>query len=226
MKASTITCVSLILCLLLLSLSACGAKLEETNQGVKDDGNGITYNHASVVYEPVEVGKKYGKLKVADKMSLELYCIEGLEPEEWLATEDMNVLYAEGVSLPTLSEMQPRAVQICANDTSLHVLRRVSDTQTVDALVTAWEQGTSLPYPSSTPIRTYKLRFESTLYPALYYCVTYVEYSSDLVVDEVNYGKYFLYSAFDGIFVPAGDTIHRIVVVGEEETADTQEAVS
>jgi hypothetical protein len=228
MKPSVHTCVSLFLCLclFLLSLSSCGVKLEETGQGAKDNGNGITYTHASVVYEPVEMGSKYGKLKVTDSMSLELYRIEGLDPEQWLATEDGNVLYADSVSLPTLTDMQPSALQICVDGTTVHVLRRISDAETVNAMVTAWEEGVSVPYTASTPLKTYKIRFESTLYPSLYYSVTYVEYSSDQVVDEVNYGKYFLYSSFDGIFVPAGDALHLIISDGEDETADTQEAAS
>lgn len=209
--------------LLLLSsllLTACGKTLKETSHGVTDKSGSLTYHHASVVYEPVEVGSKHGKLQVNDKMTLELYEIKGLSPDEWLATEDMNVLYADGVHLPTLAEMQPTALQICSEAASLHVLRRLSDAALVNAVTDAWVHGTSLPYPGLTPQRTYKLRLESSLYPSLYYCVTYIEYATDLEIDGVNYGKYFLRSAFDGVFVPMSDAIHRLVAPAEEDSEE------
>lgn len=213
------------LCLTLLVLPflliSCGKTLTESASGIKDSTTKINYNHASVTYEPVELGKKYGTLKVGEKVSLALYRIEGLDPTEWLATEDMNVLYADSVTLPSLADMEPTGLQICAKDVSVHVLRRIGDAEVVRAVTSAWTDNDSLTYPSRMPQKVYKLRFESELYPSLYYCVTYIEYSSDLELDGVNYGKYFLYSAFDDIFVPMGDAIHRIITHDGTDTEGT-----
>ena len=36
-----------------------------------------------------------------------------------------------------------------------------------------------------------------------------MEYSEDVEIDGVNYGRYFLRSAFEDIFIPVGDEIHK-----------------
>ena len=41
------------------------------------------------------------------------------------------------------------------------------------------------------------------------YTLTYVEYASDVEIDGENHGRYFLRSAFEDIFIPVGDEIHR-----------------
>lgn len=228
MKHTTLSrAAALILSLLLLALtvsaaSGCGKKMQETSEGVKINGEeDKVFRHASVVYEPVELGQKYGKLQVSKSMVLKVWSIEGLSPAEWLATEDGDVLYADGVHLPTLAEMKPVSVQVCAYQSSVHVLRRVSDPALVSSLVTAWETAGDAPYLNRTPLRSFKLRFESDEYPALYYSVLYLEYADDLVSGDVNYGRYFLYSAFDGRFVPVDGALHDIFDFDDGTTADT-----
>lgn len=216
---------ALVLSLLLLALtvsaaSGCGTKMQETPEGVKIGGEeDKVFHHASVVYEPVEMGQKYGKLQVSKSMVLKVWSIEGLSPEEWLTTEDGDVLYADGVHLPTLMEMKPVSVQVCAYQTSVHVLRRVSDPALVSSLVTAWETAESAPYLNRSPLRSFKLRFESEEYPSLYYSVLYLEYGSDLVSGDVNYGRYFLYSAFDDRFVPVDGGLHDVFNFEDVTTA-------
>ncbi len=205
----------LALCLLVVTwFTGCTSKLKGTADGLIDTRTGLIYQHASVVYKPVETGKKHGTLQVTDNFSVDVYRIEGLDPDQWLVTEDGDILYAQDVTLPTLTDMAPSAFQICQEDTSLHILRRVSEGNIVSALVTAYETGSSITYPSTMPVRSYTIRFESQAYPALLYCLTYVEYGSDLEYDGVSCGKYFLYSAFDSRFVPVGEDIHNIVTQG------------
>ena len=36
-----------------------------------------------------------------------------------------------------------------------------------------------------------------------------MEYDEDVEIDGVSYGRYFLRSAFEGIFIPVGDEIHK-----------------
>ena len=54
----------------------------------------------------------------------------------------------------------------------------------------------------------------------MYYRLTYLEYSSDVIVYttdadgneiETNYGKYFIYDREEGRCVPAGDVVHAYV---------------
>jgi hypothetical protein len=78
----------------------------------------------------------------------------------------------------------------------------------VSKVAKAYAEGTSLEYPGTTPQKSYKARFESVDHPGFYYTLTYLEYSSELVVDGRNYGRYFLYNSFDKVFVAIGSDIH------------------
>ena len=209
-----------VLLILQSSLTGCGKRLEETASGVTVKGReGVVYHHASVTYEPVETGKKYGTLHISSSIKLDVYRIKGLSPEEWLADEAGDVLYADGVTLPTLSGMEPSAVQVCTYQTSVYVLRRLSDADLISSLVTAYETAEDAPYLNAEPLRSFKLRFESEKYPALYFSVLYIEYDEDQIVGSVNYGRYFLYSMFDERFVPVDSRLHD--VFGFEDGAET-----
>ena len=84
-----------------------------------------------------------------------------------------------------------------------------ADAVAIASLVNAFTTGKSLSYPAGSPLRSYKARFESTQYPGFYYSLTYVEYAEDVEIDGESYGRFFLRSAFEDIFVPVGDEIHR-----------------
>ena len=191
--------------LLTLSLASCGVTLNSGENGLYDERNDISYCHASPVYEAISLVKEYGKLNVTGQESYVLHTIPGTSPSKMLATEDFNIVYASDIDMPTLLEMTPTILRIC-ND-SLEI-KRFEDAVAIASLAYTYENGTSIDYPGLTPIRSYKARFESVLYPGFYYTLTYVEYDTDLELDGENYGKYFLYNAYDKRFVPIDDTIH------------------
>ena len=112
--------------------------------------------------------------------------------------------------MPTLLEMAPTVVHICSNASEMvYELCRMDDAVDISSIVMAVTTGENVPYPATGSLRSYKVCFESPQYPGFYYSLTYVEYSQDLEIDGVNYGRYFLRSAFEGIFIPVGDEIHR-----------------
>ena len=197
--------------LLILSLASCGVTLQSGENGLYDERHDISYNHASPVYEAISLVKEYGKLNVTEQESYVLHTIPGTDPTQMLATEDYNIVYANDLDMPTLQEMAPTILRVC-ND-SLEI-RRMEDAAVVARVVKAYAEGTSVDYPGTTPQRSYKARFESLDYPGFYYTLTYVEYSEDLVVNDVNYGRYFLYNAYDRRFVPAGEDIRAALDAG------------
>ena len=208
LKKSLLTLLTVLLCA--LSLVSCKTTLKPGDKGLYDQQKDITYNHASTVYEAVSLVKEYGKLAVTSKESYTLYTVPGTDPTEMLATEDYNILYATGYTMPTLLEMAPTVLHICSNaSATLHELCRMDDTVDISSIVMAVTTGESVPYPATGSLRSYKVCFESSQYPGFYYSLTYVEYAQDLEIDGVNYGRYFLRSAFEGIFIPVGDEIHR-----------------
>ena len=171
----------------------------------------ISYSHASPVYEATSLLKECGKLTVTDSESYVLYTIPGTKPEDMMATEDFNIVYSSDLDMPTLQEMDPTVLRVCNDDMEL---KRIEDAAVVARVVKAYVEGTSVEYPGTTPQRSYKARFESPDHPGFYYTLTYVEYATDLVVDEVNHGRYFLYNAFERHFVPVGEEIHTTLDMG------------
>ena len=193
-----------------LSLASCKTTLKPGDNGLYDNQNKITYCHASTVYEATALVKEYGKLALTSKESYDLYTIKGADPTEMLATEDYNIVYAAGLTMPTLLEMAPTILHICTDSsTTVHEVHRMEDSVSIASIVTNFTAGENLSYPAGSPLRSYKVRFESTQYPGFYYTLTYVEYASDVEIDGVNHGRFFLRSAFEGIFIPVGDEIHK-----------------
>ena len=213
MKASFIRktiLVALAALLCALSLASCKATLKPGDNGLYDDQHKISYSHASTVYEATALVKEYGKLALTDKESYALYTVPGMDPTEMLATEDFNIVYASDYVMPTLLEMAPTVLHVCTDaSTTVHELKRIEDSVDIASLVMKYTSGENLPYPAGSPLRSYTVRFESVQYPGFYYTLTYVEYASDVEIDGVNYGRYFLRSAFEGIFISVGDEIHR-----------------
>ena len=193
-----------------LSLASCKTTLKPGEKGLYDDRKDITYSHASTVYEATALVKEYGKLALSAEESYLLYTVPGEDPTEVLATEDYNIVHAEGFTMPTLLEMAPSVIRLCVdageNDRELG---QVNDMVAVAAIVHDFNEGENLPYPAVSPLRSYKARFESPQYPGFFYTLTYVEYAEDVEIDGTNYGRYFLRSAFEDIFVPVGDEIHK-----------------
>lgn len=212
MKAS-LTCKSLLILLATvlcaLSLASCKTTLKPGENGLYDDKNKISYSHASTVYEATALVKEYGKLALSSKESYVLYTIPGADPTEILATEDYNIVYAEGVTMPTLVEMEPAILRICVDSETVREVANITDGAAVISLVQAFTNGKNIAYPAASPLRSYTVRFESTKYPGFFYTLTYVEYAEDVEIDGVNYGRYFFRSAFEGIFVPVGNEIHK-----------------
>ncbi len=189
-----------------LSLSSCGGvHIKPGDKGLYDKKNDVSYYHVSPVYEARSLLKEYGKLTVTDDLSYQLFTIPGAEPTEMLSTEDYNIVCATNIDMPTLMEMMPTALLICSD---FNALKRMEEPAEVAALANTYTEGESIPYPGTSPLRSYKIRFESMAYPGFYYTLTYVEYAEDLVVEDENYGKYFLYDVSSPRFVPIGKEIH------------------
>lgn len=203
------TALAMALLICALACSACSATLKPQEEGVYNDRTKTYYHHASTVYEATALVKEYGTLKVNELSEYTLYTIPDTDAIKMLATEEFNILYAVDTQMPTLLEMAPTILHICSDTTTVHELRRIEDVTDIYSLVHAYTNEESVPYPGTAPIRNLRLRFESTQYPGFYYTLAYLEYGEDVVIDEENYGRYFLRSAFEGTFVPVSDVIHK-----------------
>ncbi len=225
MKFTRTLTAALALLLLSLSLVACKTTLEPGENGLYDDKKDIRYINASTVYEAKELADEYGVLKLTENESYKLYRIPGVEPEQMLATEDGNIVYASDLTLPSLSKMNAEILHICMDTASTtYIVGEVADKKQIDAIIESYESAPAIQNPGYNPIRNFRVRFESSDHAGFYYTLTYVEYAEDIEIDGQSYGRYFLLSLFEGTFAPVDDTIHK--VLGEYETsapAETEE---
>jgi hypothetical protein len=149
-----------------------------------------------------------------------LYQIAGAAKGEWVTTADGDVLYKKGVKLPTPVEFGAKSIYVCREGESIHAFARIEKSVEVSAILKAYLEGESIPYPNKMAEQSLRLRFVSDDYPFLYYRLTYLEYAGDVIVYttdadgneiETNYGKYFIYNRDEGRCVPAGDVVHKYV---------------
>ena len=194
----------------ILMLASCGLTIHEGigDGDAMDKSSGTAWYHASTCYEAVALEDKLGKLVVSDKESLEIYKILDMDPDQWIATEDKNVLYTSAVTLPSLSDMKPSELYFYIDGSADHKLHTISDSDTLQSIIKAYSENESFKYPAQPAYKSYRVKFNSTVYKGLYYALTYVEYSEDYILNDVNYGKYFLYDRFDQKCIPVGDEIH------------------
>ena len=202
-----ITALAVLLCALFLG--ACKTVIKPGEGGLYDEKHDVRYYHASTVYEATARGKEYGTLQVTDTLSYKLYVIPGVDPTEMLATDENNIIHASTLAMPTLSEMGATTLNVCMDGTATaHVIHTMRDRDAIAALAEAYENAPDIQNPGYTPIRTFRVRFESPDYAGFYYTLTYVEFSENIVIDGTDYGRYFLQSLFDGVFAPVPDVIH------------------
>lgn len=180
----------LLLCIVTL-FSSCGKppKLEVENGNYTNKKSGVTYLRAPLNYEAVSIVKDKTVARVAqDKLDdIILYEIENTAPEALLATEDYELFYAKGTTLPTLWEMQPNKALISQTGTISFATASIEDGADVAALVALYQNGVSFSKDEIdvglTPKR-YDLKFASAAYPAFYYTLTYWRFTENVEVWE------------------------------------------
>lgn len=219
-KRILIALVALTLALCLVSCS--GTKIKYNGEdGSYTDKKGNVYLRAPSAYEPVsyKTDKTFGKL-IAGIGEFDLYQIANAEQGDWVTTADGDVLYKDGVKLPTLTEFGTDIIWVCREGESIHAFARIENADEIEVVIEKYLEGESIPQPIRAAEQNLRLRLASDEYPFLYYRLTYLEYADDVIVYttdaqgneiETNYGKYFIFNRDDGRFVPIGDVVHKYV---------------
>lgn len=240
---------ALILALCSLFAVSCSknkTKVIKYENGIYNDAkNDVSYVRVAAEYTPVATGDKYAEIKLAHE-TIELYCVVGLDPTQWLASKDGILYKNENVSTPTLEEMKINKVDFCVETTILVSRLSVDDEQKIKALVSACEQEEKISITNRPHNELFKLMMSSQACPSLYYTVSYIEYSEDVhiykeianendtanitsyegvsyeIYSEIdkdgverwyadcNFGKCFIYSAYERKYVPVFDLFEGI----------------
>ena len=169
-----------------LSFVSCNNKL------VYEDGKfycartKVTYVEADFQYYPVSISaEKYGTLKENGEKT-DLFSIENVAPEKWLATADGRLFCAEGEFVPTLAEFSADKILVCKEGTSLTMsVAELSSPQDVLAVLESLSNGVPVEYPTTGEAAEFlSIRFSSQLYPWLYYSTSYVEFEEDVCITD------------------------------------------
>lgn len=196
----TLACVMLIACLTSCRLHKVKYDRERNLYG--DSRTGIYYADAPGCYEPVAIGKEYAKLTYGGKGGVVLHEVGGMDPAQWLCEEGKTVFYAEGVKLPTLTEMAPEKVHLCIEEASTMILSTITDAEDIQALIDIWLNGEEIAYTGLEPNINLRVKFESQTFPGLYYSLIYLEYGD---------GTKVLYDRYASRCVNVGDVLVEYV---------------
>lgn len=207
MKKHMIRLLAVVLCCGMLMGGLCSCMLhkveyDKTENAYVDGRTGIAYHDAPGCYEPVAIGKEYAQLKYGRKTSVVFYEMGEMDPAKWLCEEGKTVFYADGVTLPTLTEMAPEQVHLCIEQASTMVLSTITDAEDIHALIDVWLNGEEVVYTGLEPNVNLRVKFESASYPGLYYSLIYLEYGD---------GTKMLYDRFAARCVDAGDVLLEYV---------------
>ena len=164
-----------------LLLAACGSgsvRLTYEDGRLINKARRLSYAPAPLNYEPAAIGEEYA---VYGKTETPLYEIIGLEPKQWLTEANTGstttVFYGDGVTLPTLREMDPDEVFVCINGAITFAQSTVRDKAVIDAMIDLFEKGEQRDWPLTDSVRIYELKFHSSAnWPYIYYNLTFGEF--------------------------------------------------
>ncbi|MBQ1230504.1 MAG: hypothetical protein II369_06180 [Clostridia bacterium] len=184
---------SLLLSLLLL-LCACAdvPKMKVEEERYYNSQSGIAYLEAPLCYKASSYLKSGAVAKISEKKmdDVILYQIsEGVPSEMMLSTENFDLFYAEGVTLPTLSQMKPHRVHLGQSDAVTVTFSLITDEKDIAALLAAYQGPISFSesevYWVLMDYEKHELRFESEQYPGIYYYLDYYHCSEEIVVEDL-----------------------------------------
>ena len=191
MKKLFLRTIPMLLCAVML-FSSC-SKLPEfayKDGAFVNEKTGISYLPAGDNYEAIALqsDKEVARIIQKGMDDIVMYPISGIDSEKMLTNELYEVFYAEGTKLPTLWEMDPEQMHICRTVTLTYSLATVTSAAELEELIDIYRNGKGF---SENEIdvgldkERYDLKFQSSAYEGIYYCLIYWEFEDEVLVYEV-----------------------------------------
>lgn len=183
MKKTLVLIICLATILTSFSFVSCGKTLKYKDGNYYCSQNGVTYKEVSFEYFPVAIGEKYAKLNnMLETEEIELFEIQGADPEKWLSTENGTLYCAIDEKIPTMNEMGVDRIVLCYEGAVVMALATITDKADVAYILDSFNSGNALERPIGNESESvYRLRMTSADYSWLYYNLSYLEYSEDIV---------------------------------------------
>ena len=189
--------------------------------GYKDSKTAISYRGAPSAFE----ARGYIKNEVvALNDGIPFYALENAPSNEWLWSPDFQMLlYSRELMLPTINTFGTTGIRVLVEEDGTEKLA-YDETQSdkIGEILSAFESGEEAPYDKGKTARyVFYLKLYSEEYSWLFYNLVYMQYAEDYIVydvdesgeivDEMNYGKDFLYDRSLDRFVAIGDELQKYI---------------
>lgn len=192
---------SVLLCALLACvclLVSCGAPaMKQEGVGFRNPKTGITYFPAPANYgaQKAEGAEAYARIARNGVDELLFYPVEGMNPDQYLVTANGTLLYAEGLKMPTLSELPVKEIGLYDTQVGSNSAN-ITKADTIAAIKEGWENNPACTYQELWLLQSftsYDLRFfGSGAYSGLYFRLQYLLFEEDacvyvLIEDEASF---------------------------------------
>lgn len=207
-----------------LTMSSCGARLVYKDGSFYCSKNKVTYEEVDYKYAPVSLSKEKFADLVENGNKTELFSLENVDPDKWLATSDGRLFCARDEKVPSLEEMGVESVLICREGTNMTIsLAEITNPDSVSVVLENIMNSKELEYPvvgEASEMLT--LRMTSEKYPWLYYSLSYIEFVSDVVIcDYPEKLSEYTYREVDaGVIVTTTSEFECWYAVSNSEEAD------
>ena len=178
----------LLLCAMLF-LTACNKapKMTYTDGVFKVDGMGVKFEAAPAYYEAKAYAeaRPVARLEQGEMDDLIFYEIDGVSPEKMISSANHELFCAVGTKLPELWEMSVTKAHVCQTASVTYSLATVEGEKALASLIDPYQNGASFSakeIDAGLKKSKYDLKFESPLYPGIYYCLTYWQFDKDVLV--------------------------------------------
>ncbi len=179
---------TLLLLAALTVLSSCGGAptLRFKNGVYTNKKTNISYTHAPSCYQAIayHADQEVAKIEQKGMEDIILYAVDGVDPSRWLTTENYELLYAVGTTLPALWEMNVSTVYVNQSAEISFAVATVKEATTINALIEVYQSGVSFPQSHMEKGLTYEkydLVFQSE---HLRYCLAYWQFEEEVLIYE------------------------------------------
>lgn len=192
MKRTFMRTLPLLLCALML-LCSCTKKAPEMTyrDGVFSvNGLSVQYEAAPVYYEAKAYvqDRPIARLEQGEMDDLIFYEISGVAPEKMISSANYELFCAVGTELPKLWEMSATVAHICQTTGATYSLATVEGEKALASLIDPYQNAPAFPAKEidvGLSKTKYDIKFESPLYPGIYYCLTYWQFEKDVLIYQV-----------------------------------------
>ena len=159
---------------------------------------------------------------VALNDGINFYAVNGASDDSWLYSPEFGILlYEENETLPTLAELQASVMDVRLEDDGImKTAFEIENAEKINAVLSAYQNGTELRYMGDRANYTFYLEFTSSKYPFLVYNLVFMQFAEEYLTygkDEsgadivIENGKNFLYNRTEERFVAIGDELQEYI---------------